>query len=298
MAYGEVLALDGLDLVAPADAITALLGPNGAGKTTFVRAAATLQPFAGSLTVAGIDVGSAPHEVRRRIGLAGQQAAVVERLTGRENLQLVARLFGQGRRQAGGSAEKVINMLALGDFADRLVSTYSGGERRRFDLGASLVAEPVLLLLDEPTTGLDPHSRQDLWRRIRELPDAGTSVLLTTQHLEEAEALADHVIVVDAGRVVANGTPTELRRATGAVSLTVRSEDPIPAPAAGALANSLRAELAVSGKEVSLVGYFSFAEASTAVDMAGLAPMEVLYRPPTLDEVFLALTDSAGRSRR
>ena len=188
-----------------------LLGPNGAGKTTFVRAIATLvRPDAGSLHVDGVDVVRHPERVRRVIGLAGQYAAVEEAMTGRENLDMVARLFGH-RATARANADAVLAQLGLTDAADRLVRTYSGGMRRRLDLGASLVGAPRLLLLDEPTTGLDPRSRIDLWDAIRGLVAHGTDVLLTTQYLDEADQLASQVVIIDHGRVIAEGTPTELK---------------------------------------------------------------------------------------
>lgn len=185
--YGEVHALDGLDLTAEPGRVTALLGPNGAGKTTFISAVATLlRPTSGSLRVAGIDAAAEPKQVRRVIGLAGQYASVEPAMTGRENLELVARLFGLDKRSIKSAAAEVLERLGLADAGDRLVRTYSGGMRRRLDLGASLVGRPRLLLLDEPTTGLDPRSRRDLWEAIRNLVADGTDVLLTTQYLEEA----------------------------------------------------------------------------------------------------------------
>src|SRR5919108_507777 len=196
--YGKTTALDGLDLVAERGQVVAVLGPNGAGKTTFVRTVATLlRPDAGTLRVAGHDVRTDPAAVRRIIGLAGQFAAIEPAMTGRENLEMVARLFGQDRRAAQRSASTVLEQLGLVDAADRLARTYSGGMRRRLDLGASLVGAPRLLLLDEPTTGLDPRSRMELWDAIRALVEGGTDVLLTTQYLDEADHLATQVVIVD-----------------------------------------------------------------------------------------------------
>ena len=226
--FGDVTALDSLDLVAPAGAVTAVLGPNGAGKTTFVRTVATLASAdEGSLTVAGIDAIARPDEVRRVIGLAGQHAAVEPALTGRENLVMVARLFGHRRAAARHAADAVLDQIGLADDGDRLVRHYSGGMRRRLDLGASLVGTPRLLLLDEPTTGLDPRSRIDLWDAIRALVHGGTDVLLTTQYLEEADQLADHVVIVDRGRSIATGTPDELKALAGrdVVEIRVRRHD-------------------------------------------------------------------------
>ena len=199
--FGKVEALAGLDLLARSGQVTAVLGPNGAGKTTFVRAVATLiRPNAGRLSVAGIDVARHPEQVRRLIGLAGQYAAVEPTMTGRENLRMVARLFGLSRRQAAASTDEVLFRLGLDDVADRLVKTYSGGLRRRLDLGASLVGAPRLLLLDEPTTGLDPRSRIELWDAIRGLAALGTDVLLTTQYLDEADQLAGQIAIPNGSR--------------------------------------------------------------------------------------------------
>src|SRR6266581_4584931 len=196
--------------------VLAVLGPNGAGKTTFVRTVATLiRPDGGELRVAGHDVRREPHAVRRSIGLAGQSAAVEPALTGRENLELVARLFGQSARSARANAARVLQQLGLQDAAGRLARTYSGGMRHKLDLGARLVGAPRLLLLDEPTTGLDPRSRMELWDAIRALVKRGTDVLLTTQYLDEADHLASHIVIVDHGRAVASGTPAELKRRIG-----------------------------------------------------------------------------------
>ncbi|HKY14335.1 MAG TPA: ATP-binding cassette domain-containing protein, partial [Microthrixaceae bacterium] len=202
--YGEVKALDGLDLTAESGQVTALLGPNGAGKTTFISAVATLlRPDAGSLRVGGIDALANPRDVRRIIGLAGQSASVEEAMTGRENIEMVARLFGLDRAASKKGTDRVLETIGLTESADELVRNYSGGMRRRLDLGASLVGRPRLLLLDEPTTGLDPRSRMELWHAIRDLVAGGTDVLLTTQYLEEADQLARDVIIVDHGRMVA-----------------------------------------------------------------------------------------------
>jgi ABC-2 type transport system ATP-binding protein len=263
--YGKVRALDGLDLVAERGQVVAVLGPNGAGKTTFVRAVATLVRLdGGTLRVAGHDVAGEPQAVRAAIGLAGQFAAVEPAMTGRENLDMVARLFGQDRRAARASAAAVLEQLGLVEDADRLARTYSGGMRRRLDLGASLVGKPRLLLLDEPTTGLDPRSRIELWDAIRTLVDQGTDVLLTTQYLDEADQLASQIVIVDHGRVVASGTPGELKRRI--------SRDVIEARVRG------------SGDSESLLA------ALRSVEAAGVEIEDVALRPPDLDEVFLALT--------
>src|SRR5579885_3413154 len=214
--FGKTRALAGLDLTADAGGVTAVLGPNGAGKTTFVRAVATLvRPERGTLRVLGRDALREPAAVRRLIGLAGQFAAVEPAMTGRENLEMVARLYGQGRRTAKASARSVLEQLGLVEAADRLARTYSGGMRRRLDLGASLVGRPKILFLDEPTTGLDPRTRLGLWDIIRELVNDGTSILLTTQYLEEADELANRIAVIDRGKVIAEGTSNQLKAKLG-----------------------------------------------------------------------------------
>ncbi|MFL6295806.1 MAG: ATP-binding cassette domain-containing protein, partial [Actinomycetes bacterium] len=240
--FGRTVALDGLDLVAEPGQVLAVLGPNGAGKTTFVRAVATLlRPDGGELRVAGHDVRREPAAVRRVIGLAGQHAAVEPAMTGRENLHLVARLFGQDRRAARASSARVLELLGLGEAADRLARTYSGGMRRKLDLGASLVGAPRLLLLDEPTTGLDPRSRIELWDAIGGLVAAGTDVLLTTQYLDEADQLADRIAVIDHGRAVAGGTPAELKGRIGGDVVEVHPRRDLDVPRVAALLDRLGA---------------------------------------------------------
>jgi daunorubicin resistance ABC transporter ATP-binding subunit len=295
--FGDVTALDGLDLVAPAGVVTAVLGPNGAGKTTFVRSVATLSaPDGGTLRVAGIDAIARPEDVRRVIGLAGQAAAVEPALTGRENLVMVARLFGHGRDAARAAAAAVLAQLGLSDAGDRLVRHYSGGMRRRLDLGASLVGRPRLLLLDEPTTGLDPRSRLELWDAIRALVAAGTDVLLTTQYLEEADQLADHVVIVDHGRAIATGSPDALKRRAGrdVVEIRVRRADDL------VRAGDLLAPFGVDAprldepnRRVNVpveAGTDQLTQAVRALALAAIPIDDVGLRRPTLDEVFLALT--------
>jgi daunorubicin resistance ABC transporter ATP-binding subunit len=298
--FGDVVALDGLDLVSPAGAVTAVLGPNGAGKTTFVRAVATLlQPDNGSLFVNGIDAIGRPEAVRRSIGLAGQSAAVEPALTGRENLVMVARLFGHDRRSAQRAADLVLGQLGLTDASHRLVRQYSGGMRRRLDLGASLVGAPRLLLLDEPTTGLDPRSRIELWDAIRALVRTGTDVLLTTQYLEEADQLADHVVIIDHGRAIATGTPEALKGRAGSdvVELRVRWADDLGA--AAALVAPLGSEAPRVDEPARRVavpvaaGTDRLADAVRALADARIDIDDVGLRRPTLDEVFLALTGRA-----
>ncbi|MGB8882060.1 MAG: ATP-binding cassette domain-containing protein, partial [Solirubrobacteraceae bacterium] len=219
--FGEVVALGGLDLTVAAGTVFGLLGPNGAGKTTLVRILATLlEPSSGRATVLGHDVVREPLAVQRRIGLAGQFAAVDEELTGRENVEMIARLYRLAKDEARRRAADVLERFDLVDAADRRVSTYSGGMRRRLDLAAGLIGRPPVLLLDEPTTGLDPRSRQELWRIVDELRRVGTTVLLTTQYLEEADRLAQRIAVVDRGRIAAEGTAAELKAAVGATILS------------------------------------------------------------------------------
>jgi ABC-2 type transport system ATP-binding protein len=295
--YGEVQALDGLDLVAESGRVTALLGPNGAGKTTFVSAVATLlRPDAGELRVAGIDAAAEPRRVRQVIGLAGQFASVEPAMTGTENLELVARLFGLDRRASRTAAAAVLDRLDLTDAGDRLVRTYSGGMRRRLDLGASLVGRPRLLLLDEPTTGLDPRSRVDLWNAIRSLVAEGTDVLLTTQYLEEADQLARHVVIIDHGRVIDAGTPDELKGRAGRDVIEVRPKAAgdlvaveqvlatVAAEAPRSDVDTQRASAAVDG------GADQLAIVVRLLDERRVAIDDIGLRRPTLDDVFLALT--------
>jgi ABC-2 type transport system ATP-binding protein len=277
--------------------VTAVLGPNGAGKTTFVRALATLLRLdGGTLRVAGHDVRREPQAVRRVIGLAGQFAAVEPAMTGRENLEMVARLLGQDRRGARVSAAAVLEQLGLVEAGDRLVRTYSGGMRRRLDLGASLVGAPRLLLLDEPTSGLDPRSRIELWDATRALVEAGTDVLLTTQYLDEADHLASQIVIIDHGRTVAAGTPAELKRRIGGNVIEVharRREDLTKvADGLGRLAHG-QPQIDESTRRVS-VGVESGDEglmtALRSVQAAGAEIEDIALRQPNLDEVFLALT--------
>jgi ABC-2 type transport system ATP-binding protein len=295
--FGTTTALDGLDLVAESGQVVAVLGPNGAGKTTFVRAVATLlRPDSGTLRVAGHDVRKDAGAVRRMIGLAGQFAAVEPAMTGRENLAMVARLFGQDRRTAKTSAVAVLEQLGLTDAGDRLVRTYSGGMRRRLDLGASLVGAPRLLLLDEPTTGLDPRSRIELWDAIRTLVRAGTDVLLTTQYLDEADHLASRIVIIDHGRAVATGTPAELKRRIGGsvVELHVRDGRDLASVAEmlGRLDHGA-AQIDEPTRRVSVrvdAGSDGLMTALRSVHDARIEIDDIALRQPNLDEVFLALT--------
>ncbi len=295
--YRKVRALDGLDLVAEEGRVVALLGPNGAGKTTFVRMLATLtQPDSGTLRVAGIDAVAEPERVRRLIGLAGQYAAVEPTMTGRENLEMVARLFGLRRRDARAAAERVLHDFDLDDAADRAVKTYSGGMRRRVDLGASLVGAPRLLLLDEPTTGLDPRSRNELWEAIRTLVERGTDVLLTTQYLDEADHLATDIVIVDRGRVVASGTPAELKAKVGGDVVELHVRDDRELAGAGRALTLLGTEppqVDSATRRVSVRverGSENLRDALRALDATDIEVDDITLRRPTLDEVFLTLT--------
>ncbi len=300
--FGKTVALDGLDLVAEPGQVVAVLGPNGAGKTTFVRMVATLlRPDSGQLRVVGHDVMREAERVRGIIGLAGQYAAVEPTMTGRENLEMVARLFGLDRRSARAATERVLEQTDLSWAADRRVRAYSGGMRRRLDLGASLVGEPKLLLLDEPTTGLDPRSRIELWNAIRALVDQGTDVLLTTQYLDEADRLASRVVIVDHGRVVAGGTPKELKHRAGrnVVEVHVRRPDDL-VPAATALGSLDHSEPQIdeATRRVSVaveVGTDRLRQALTSLDAMGVEIEDISLRPPTLDEVFLTLTGRGAK---
>jgi ABC-2 type transport system ATP-binding protein len=298
--YGKTKALDGLELVAEPGQVVAVLGPNGAGKTTFVRAVATLlQPDSGTLHVAGHDVRKHPDAVRRMIGLAGQFAAVEPAMTGRENLEMVARLFGHSRRAAKNSAAAVLERLGLDDAGDRLARTYSGGMRRRLDLGASLVGAPRLLLLDEPTTGLDPRSRLELWDAIRTLVTSGTDVLLTTQYLDEADHLASQIVIVDHGRAVATGTPSELKRRIGAniVELHVHRGQDLASIAEllGRIGNgAAQVDEPTRAISVPVDGGDGLMTALRSIHDAHVEIEDIALRQPNLDEVFLALTGRAA----
>jgi ABC-2 type transport system ATP-binding protein len=295
--FGKVTALDGLDLIARPGQVLAVLGPNGAGKTTFVRAVATLvRPSGGELWVRGIDVTRDPAAVRRDIGLAGQFAAVEPTMTGRENLRMVARLFGHRRKAAKAATEAVIEMLGLGEVADRRAVTYSGGQRRRLDLGASLVGAPRLLLLDEPTTALDPAGRAEVWDAVRGLVAAGTDIVLTTHYLDEADELADQVVVIDHGKAIAAGTTAELKAGIGRDVIEVALADGAQLSAAAAVLETLTASQAVvdqAGQRVrspASDGTTQLSAAIAALDSARIPVAEIALRHPTLDEVFLTLT--------
>ncbi|TIC83022.1 ATP-binding cassette domain-containing protein [Nocardioides sp. GY 10127] len=299
--FKDVEALSGLDLDVPEGTVLALLGPNGAGKTTSVRCLTTLlRPDAGSATIAGVDVLADPDGVRARIGLSGQYAAVDEHLTGFENLVMVGRLYGLGRRRSRERARELLERFGLDDAGDRPSKTYSGGMRRRLDLAGALVAEPPVLVLDEPTTGLDPRSRLQMWDVIRELVSSGATLLLTTQYLEEADRLADDIVVIDRGRAIARGTADELKARTGGERVEVVLVDParaddvrrvLGAVALGEVAvedGGRRLTAAVPGAPGA--GVAALQHLLTGLTGEGIEVLDVGLRRPTLDDVFLSLT--------
>jgi ABC-2 type transport system ATP-binding protein len=300
--YGKTQALAGLDFVANPGRVVALLGPNGAGKTTFVRAVATLlRPDAGTLHVDGIDVLRKPARVRQVVGLAGQFAAVEEAMTGRENLVMVGRLFGLSRKDAKYAAVRVLEQMQLSADADRLVRTYSGGMRRRIDLGISLVGTPRLLLLDEPSAGLDPVSRLQLWDAIRGLVATGTDILLTTQYLDEADRLASDIVIIDHGKVIASGTPAELKTRAGddMIEVHVHDADHLPAVSRvlAKLGHDPRVDVPTRRAYVPVDdGSARLMEALRVLDQQGITVEDVSLRRPTLDEVFLALTGKPAQT--
>lgn len=294
--YQDVVALDGLDLAVPEGTVLGLLGPNGAGKTTAVRILTTLlKADAGQAFVAGVDVAAEPQEVRKRIGLSGQFAAVDEYLTGYENLRMVARLYGMNAKTAGARARELLERFGLAEAGDRPSKTYSGGMRRRLDLAGALVANPPVLVLDEPTTGLDPRSRQQMWGVIEGLVAGGTTLLLTTQYLEEADLLADNIIVIDHGQAIAQGTADQLKAQTGGQRIDVVTETREGAiEAAKILERTAIGEVKVRDRSLSAAipddGARRLVEVSQALVAANIEVFDLGLRRPTLDDVFLALT--------
>ncbi|HMJ34269.1 MAG TPA: ATP-binding cassette domain-containing protein [Baekduia sp.] len=302
--FGSTVALAGVDLTVERGSVLGLLGRNGAGKTTLVRILSTLlSPDVGNARIAGADVVRDAQTVRSRIGLAGQFAAVDETLTGRENLELVGRLYGLRRREARARAIEVLDRLTLSGAADRLVLTYSGGMRRRLDLGASLVGRPLVLIMDEPTTGLDPGTRIELWKFIEELVREGTTLLLTTQYLEEADRLADRIAVIERGRMIATGSPAELKERVGGDVLEVRAAsfgdlDRLVALLSGlgsgapvADVRGQRVTLPVSDRVATLL------MAARRIEESHIEVDDISLRRPSLDDVFLALTSPGGSAQ-
>jgi ABC-2 type transport system ATP-binding protein len=293
--YGDVVAVDDLDLEVAAQTVVALLGPNGAGKTTTVRMLATLEaPSAGTARVCGFDPVSQGDEVRRRISLTGQFAALEDNLTARENLTLMARLRGFRRATALRIVGELVDRLDLGEVRDTLIKNLSGGQRRRVDLAASLVVQPELLVLDEPTTGLDPRSRQMVWSTMRDLVAAGVTLLLTTQYLEEADVLADRIVLLDHGRVVATGTPTDLKSRIGEQRVDVVAVDTAALDQlVAALDGAFELQVLRERRSVSIPapgGSADLAHIAAALRATGVPLDEVALRRPTLDDAFLALT--------
>ncbi|WP_343073873.1 ATP-binding cassette domain-containing protein [Phytoactinopolyspora mesophila] len=302
--YGKKEALNGVDLNIPRGTVQAILGPNGAGKTTMVRILATLlRPTRGRAEVAGFDVVKEPDEVRYRIGLLGQHAAVDEELSGRQNLELFGRLYHLGGKHAALRAEELLEQFDLTDTGKKAIKQYSGGMRRRLDLAASLIMAPEILFLDEPTTGLDPRGRTEVWNAVRSLIGDGTTVLLTTQYLEEADQLADRISVVDHGRIIADGTADELKSALGADRIDVVVQDAGKLEVAASLVRR-----ATHAEEVAVDTYrrlvsapvddrmTALSETVRALEDAGIDAEDIALRRPTLDEVFLNLTGSTTRS--
>ena len=295
--FGETHALRGLDLSAEEGTILCVLGPNGAGKTTAVRILTTLtRPDSGTATVAGIDVLHDPDEARKRIGVAGQYASLDEILTGRENLGMIGRLYRLSGHEVKTRADALIERFELNDAADRPLKTYSGGMRRRLDLGAALMAEPPVVFLDEPTTGLDPKGRLSMWDLIADLAKGGTTILMTTQYLEEADVLADDIAVIDHGKVIARGTADELKRQTGGERLEVRISDAPWLDAGRRVLEGLGSGIARVDEEARTISVpvtehgAILTRAIRDLDAAGVHVDDIGFRRPTLDEVFLSIT--------
>ncbi|HZD74527.1 MAG TPA: ATP-binding cassette domain-containing protein [Actinomycetota bacterium] len=302
--FGKTQALSGVSFHVGRGTVLGLLGPNGAGKTTMIRVLTTLlRPDAGQARVAGFDVVADGQRVRSVIGLAGQYAAVDELLTGRENLELAGLWFHLPRREYRRRAQEMLELLSLTGAANRRVATYSGGMRRRLDIGASLIANPPVLFLDEPTTGLDPRTRNDLWQFVRDLVDAGTTVLLTTQYMEEAEHLANRIVVIDKGIQIAGGTADELKTQAGGATLEARVAEPRDMDRVAALLAGVAGVQPRSDPGARLVsipageGTGLLLDAGRRLRNAGIALDDLGIRRPTLDEVFLSLTGAPSQER-
>jgi ABC-2 type transport system ATP-binding protein len=296
--YGDVPALDGFDLTVAPGTIHGLLGPNGAGKSTAVKALTTLIDIdGGTARVAGLDVRTQAKQVRRRIGLVGQSVAVDEILGGRQNLVMFGRLFGLNTADARTRADALLAAFGLTEAADRAVSAYSGGMKRRLDIAAGLILTPAVLFLDEPTTGLDPRARNEVWQTVRQIAERGTTVLLTTQYLDEADQLASRISVMNHGKVIASGAPEELKRQVGGdrVTVTLPRREAL-APLADRLAAVIGETASVDADAHAMTfevgaGVVALADIVRALDQLGIAPEDLVLRRPTLDEVFLTLTE-------
>jgi ABC-2 type transport system ATP-binding protein len=302
--FGATKALKGVSLSVPRGTVLGVLGPNGAGKTTTVRILTTLlQPDSGTARVAGFDVAKDPYEVRRRIGLSGQYAAVDELLTGRANLEMIARLYHLTPQEARRRVSDLLQRFDLVDAADRIAKGYSGGMRRRLDLAASLVATPPILFLDEPTTGLDPRSRAAMWDTIRGLVKDGTTLLLTTQYLEEADLLADHIVVIDHGEVIASGSPIELKSTVGGEQIDVAVSDPARFDEAVFILRNTTGNEPKADRDAGRIivqtdrGIAAMAAVVRAFDEEGIDVDDLALRRPTLDEVFLHLTGGVDAAK-
>ncbi|MGB6243512.1 ATP-binding cassette domain-containing protein [Gordonia sp. (in: high G+C Gram-positive bacteria)] len=293
--FGDFTAVDGISFAVPAGTVLGMLGPNGAGKTTAVRMMTTLStPTSGTARINGHDVRDDPDGVRRSMGLTGQAATVDELLTGRENMRMVGGLYGIGRRALKQRTEQLLAQFSLSDAGDKTVREYSGGMRRRIDLAVSLLAAPPVLFLDEPTTGLDPHSRNELWEVLRGLVDGGTTLVLTTQYLEEADQLADRIVVIDTGKIIAEGTPLELKTQAGAASLVATVTHAADLPAARGLLDRVSDEVFVDEHARTLTlpagGLADLTRVAALLDESGIAVDDLGLSRPSLDDVFLSLT--------
>ena len=299
--FGTTRAVDDVSFVVPAGSVLGMLGPNGAGKTTLVRMLTTLSvPTSGTGRVAGFDILREPNEVRRSMGLTGQAATVDEILTGRENLKLIGGLYGLPRSYVREATERLCDRFDLSDAADRMAKTYSGGMRRRLDLAVSLLAAPPILFLDEPTTGLDPQSRSGLWAVLRELVDEGTTLVLTTQYLEEADHLADEIVVVDKGKIIAAGTPTQLKDQAGKASVVVTLTRAADLEVAAALMRSRSPEVHVEPGSRRLTaqagGLADMTRIAAVFQQSGIELDDLGLARPSLDDVFLHLTGHRAES--
>lgn len=293
--FGDFTAVDGVSFTVPEGSVLGMLGPNGAGKTTIVRMMTTLSPpTSGTARIAGYDVSDNPTIVRRNMGLTGQAATVDEILTGRENLRMIGGLYGIGRRELARRSDRLLEQFSLTEAANKQVKAYSGGMRRRIDLAVSLLAAPPVLFLDEPTTGLDPRSRSELWDVLRELVSEGTTLLLTTQYLEEADQLADDIVVIDKGAIIAQGTPLQLKEQAGAASLVLTVSDAGDIPAAEALLRKAGTEVFVDHGARRLTsqanGLHDLNRVAAWFDESGIAIDDLGLARPSLDDVFLSLT--------